>query len=224
MAKDFSSQHVVEGYDQHIRKLIPGYEVVHQQILALLKSYMPEEAHILIVGCGTGYELGYLLQHFPKWHFTATDVSTNMLIKAQAYIEEMNALDRVHFVLGEVDRLENVPSFDAALSILVTHFIGYEQKMDFLKSIQQRLKTNGLFLTFDLTQIKNEKEQQVLKNICEANGLVEAQTKAMLKRLKDDFYPLSPSKTKQQLQQAGFSQISSFTQMLCYWGFLAFAT
>ncbi len=31
MAKDFNSPKVVEGYDVHIRKLIPGYEVIHQQ-------------------------------------------------------------------------------------------------------------------------------------------------------------------------------------------------
>ena len=67
MAKNFNSQHVVDGYDVHIRKLIPGYEVVHQQIQALLKTYVNEHAHVLIVGCGTGYELGYLLQLFPNW-------------------------------------------------------------------------------------------------------------------------------------------------------------
>ena len=50
MAKDFNSQHVVDGYDLHIRKLIPGYEVVHQQIQALLKTHVNEKAHVLIVG------------------------------------------------------------------------------------------------------------------------------------------------------------------------------
>ena len=50
MAKDFTSQQVVDGYDQHIRKLIPGYEVVHQQILAVLKTYLPERAHLLVSG------------------------------------------------------------------------------------------------------------------------------------------------------------------------------
>ncbi len=56
MAKDFQSQTVVDGYDQHIRKLIPGYELVHLQIQAILKTHLPEHAHVLIVGCGTGYE------------------------------------------------------------------------------------------------------------------------------------------------------------------------
>ena len=54
MAKDFQSQTVVDGYDQHIRKLIPGYELVHLQIQAILKTHLPEHANVLIVGCGTG--------------------------------------------------------------------------------------------------------------------------------------------------------------------------
>ena len=113
MAKDFSSQQVVEGYDQHIRKLISGYEVVHQQIQALLKTYLPESAHILVVGCGTGYELGYLLQTFPNWHFTATDLSAAMLDKARTSLQDLNVDHRVDFHLGDVHELENIVSFDA---------------------------------------------------------------------------------------------------------------
>ena len=128
MAKDFKSQSVVDGYDLHIRKLIPGYEVVHQQIQALLKTYVKEHAHILIVGCGTGYELGYLLQLFPHWTFTATDLSATMLEKAKQYIQPLNASHRVQFILSDVTELKNEQSYDAALSILVTHFVSFQDK------------------------------------------------------------------------------------------------
>ena len=83
MAKDFQSQTVVDGYDQHIRKLIPGYELVHLQIQAILKTHLPKHAHVLIVGCGTGYELSYLLAQHPTWSFTAVDPSLTMIEKAQ---------------------------------------------------------------------------------------------------------------------------------------------
>lgn len=81
MAKDFTSLKVVEGYDAHIRKLIPGYEVIHLQVDAILQSVLPPNAHILIVGCGTGYELEYLLKRHPDWKFTAVDPSLTMLQK-----------------------------------------------------------------------------------------------------------------------------------------------
>ncbi|MBJ9984869.1 class I SAM-dependent methyltransferase [Acinetobacter sp. S40] len=222
MAKDFTSQQVVDGYDQHIRKLIPGYEVVHQQIRALLTTYLPKRANILVVGCGTGYELRYLLQAFPEWSFTATDLSATMLDKAKASVKDVDTQYRVRFILGDVPTLDDMNHFDAALSILVTHFVPFSTKLVFLDAIRKRIKAGGLFLTFDLTAMQTEQEQEALKNICESNGLTEVQTSAMLKRLSDDFYALSDNQTFDLLEKAGFSPVRRFTQILSYQGFLAF--
>lgn len=41
------------------------------------------KAHILEVGCGTGYNLKYMARHFPKASFTGMDVSPHMLAKAK---------------------------------------------------------------------------------------------------------------------------------------------
>lgn len=221
MAKDFNSQHVVDGYDVHIRKLIPGYEVVHQQIQALLKTYVNEHAHVLIVGCGTGYELGYLLQLFPNWSFTATDLSATMLDKAKHYIQPLDALHRVEFVLADVDQLKTDSIYDAALSILVTHFVPYAHKPEFFKAIVSRLKQQGVFIGFDLTEMNTDQERGMLQHICEANGLSTAQSSAMLNRLADDFYPLSEQETFEQLSSAGFASVRRFTQVLSYQGIMA---
>lgn len=222
MAKDFNHVQVVQDYDVHIRKLIPGYEVVHQQIHALLKTYVPENAHILIVGCGTGYELGYLLEKFPNWHFTATELSITMLDKAKQYIQSLNGSDRVNFILSNVNDLA-VPdhTYDAALSILVAHFVTYLDKADFFQAIYARLKPQAILLTFDLIQSSNSDEAITLKHICMANGLVEAQADAMLKRLADDFYPWSEQETFQQLKKSGFHTVQRFSQILSYQGFIA---
>lgn len=221
MAKDFNSQYVVDGYDQHIRKLIPGYEVVHRQILALLKVHVPVNANILIIGAGTGYELGYLLQHFPKSRFTVTELSATMLEKAQAYVAPWNVDNRVQFVLGQHHELCDAPKFDAVLSILVTHFIPFEQKLEFLQSARKCLNTTGLFLTFDLVQFKTEADASILKQMCELNGLSASQTEAMLDRMQDDFFVLSEQQTHAHLLHAGFKQIERFCQILSYQGYMA---
>ena len=96
----------------------------------------------------------------------------------------------------------------------MTHFVAFPQK---------RLKTEGLFITFDLTEISSEPQQRALKNICESNGLTQTQTTAMLKRLADDFYALTDEQTFELLEQAEFDQVARFTQILNYQGFLAFS-
>lgn len=221
MAKDFNSQYVVDGYDEHIRKLIPGYEVVHQQIQALLKTYVDEYADVLIVGCGTGYELGHLVRLFPNWTFTATELSAAMLDKAKQHIHALNASHRVEFVLGDVDQLKTGQRYDAALSILVTHFVDYSDKPKLFKAIYSRLKPQGLFITFDLTRIKSDQELEILKHISQANGLTTSQSAAMIDRLEDDFYPLSEQEIFEQLKLSGFDFVERFTQILSYQGYLA---
>ena len=196
--------------------------MVHQQIQAVLHSYIPDQtAHVLVVGCGTGYELGYLLKLFPDWRFTAIDLSANMLEQAQAYIQQFNPGDRVRFVQGEISQLDHTLQVDAILSILVTHFIAYADKPVFFQQTYQHLKPGGIFITFDMTQIESEQHLKRLKYICESNGLAPAQAEAMLKRLTDDFFALSEAETHQFLRQAGFKHIERFTQIFCYQGFMA---
>lgn len=221
MAKDFNNQQVVDGYDQHIRKLIPGYEVVHLQILAILKAHLHTHANILIIGAGTGYELGYLLQQFPQCRFTVTELSTAMLKKAKNYVAPWNLDERVHFILGQHTELINQPKFDAVLSILVTHFVPFNQKQSFLHSAQQCLSATGIFLTFDLMQFESVSQSNGLKQICELNGLSKQQTQAMLSRMQDDFFPLTEIQTRNSLQQAGFGHVERFCQILTYQGYIA---
>ena len=133
---------VVASYDDHIRKLIPGYELVHQQIEAILSTELPENAHILIVGCGTGYELSYLLQQHPNWTFTAIDPSAAMLEQARKQLS-IGAEQRVQFIQCTTQELDQQNSFDAALAILVVHFIPEPQKSDFFRLSIRALKLAG---------------------------------------------------------------------------------
>ena len=221
MAKDFCNPQVVEGYDLHIRKLIPGYQLVHQQILAILQAHLSQDAHVLIVGVGTGYELGYLLQAFPRFRFTVTELSQPMLDKAKDYVALWNNDNRVNFILGSHIDFEHSPQFDAVLSILVTHFIPFEHKLEFMQAARRCMKMNGIFLTFDLTQFSFKQEAEALQQMCLMNGLLEKQVQAMQSRMQDDFYALSTHETFNLLREAGFVQVHSFTQVLSYQGFIA---
>lgn len=222
MVKDFQSQTVVDGYDDHIRKLIPGYELVHLQIQAILKTYLPEQAHVLIVGCGTGYELSYLLAQHPTWTFTAVDPSRTMIDKAQQLLSATNSdLTRVHFVHGDTTALQENAQFDAALVILVAHFISLEAKPFFFADIFRCLKAQAILLSYDLMTSSDATELQVLQNLCQSNGLTVIQSEKMLERLQQDFCLVSASQMQELLAEAGFHQVRIYSQLLNYYGFLA---
>lgn len=221
MAKDFNSPKVVDGYDEHIRKLIPGYEVIHQQVDAILQSVLKPNAHILIVGCGTGYELEYLLKRHPNWKFTAVDPSLTMLQKAQEQVELLEKSSQVTFIHGETSALPLENCFDAALSILVAHFIADDMKPAFFKDIYNRLKENAVLLTYDLMTCINPQQLQALRYLCLAQGLTEEQCQKMLERMAQDFFSLTTEGYIKLLQKTGFESVQSYAQVLTYQGFIA---
>ncbi|OCZ56422.1 class I SAM-dependent methyltransferase [Acinetobacter seifertii] len=221
MAKDFNSPKVVEGYDEHIRKLIPGYEVIHQQVDAILQSVLKPNAHILIVGCGTGYELEYLLKRHPDWKFTAVDPSLTMLQKAQEQVELLDESSQVTFIHGDTSALPMEACFDAALSILVAHFVTDDIKPAFFKDIYNRLKEKAVLLTYDLMTCINPMQLQALRYLCLAQGLTEEQCQKMLERMAQDFFSLTSEGYIKLLEKTGFESIQPYTQILTYQGFIA---
>lgn len=222
MAKDFNHPKVVESYDEHIRKLIPGYELIHLQVNALLKTYAPEHAHILVVGCGTGHELSYLAKQFPHWAFTAIDPAPNMLEKAKALLAAEHLDKNITFIQTDTSGLKDLKqNFDVALSILVSHFIPETAKMSYFREIYHVLKDKGILLSYDLTQIENQQQCNTLQHLAQLTGLTEKQSQAMIERLQDDFFLISNTEMQQLLHNVGFSPIENFAQVFNYFGIFA---
>lgn len=218
MAKNFHSEVIVAGYDDHIRKLIPGYELVHQQIDAILTAELPETAHILVVGCGTGYELTYLLAHHPQWQITAIDPSRAMLEQAQNTIRSIAGAERVQFIQADTQSLES-------LSLLMRHWpfwwriYSHAGQSRFFQDICQRLKPGGVFLSYDLMQPETLAEQQVLQHVAVQQGLTVRQSEKMIAHLDDDFELVSAEQTKDVLTKVGFKSCRVYCQIMNYYGF-----
>lgn len=222
MAKDFTHPKVVESYDEHIRKLIPGYELIHLNIQAILKSHLNEPPKILIAGCGTGYELLYLSQLFPQATFVAIDPSLEMINKAKLRLTDLNVLERIEFIQGNTSVLTSFENqFDVALAILVSHFIAEPSKTDYFRDIFKSLKKGGVLFSYDLMEMDST-HQQLLKNLTELNGLTAKQSQNMFDRLDEDFVLISPDQMIKLLKTVGFHEIQSFMQVLSFYGFISY--
>lgn len=221
MVKDFSHPQVVANYDDHIIKLIPAYLLMHQQVRSILKVHFSTQAHFLIVGCGTGYELQYLLAHFPDCKITAVDPSANMLKQAQKNIQSLSNAHQVRFILGHVERLVFNENFDAILCLLVVHFVPFDHKALFFKQLYRCLKPQGILLTYDLGVIETQQEHDILQYVCQEQGLSLQQAQAMSARLEDDFALICSDQYQDLLLQSGFIKIKIYLNVLNYVGFFA---
>ena len=110
------------SYDSRIGTLVPGYIALHQISAARLKAQLPEQARIVVVGAGTGTEVLALARQNPHWHITAVEPSADMLALARQKCAAAE-VDNVDFFTGYMADLPLSDPFDAALCLLVMHFI-----------------------------------------------------------------------------------------------------
>ena len=153
------------GYDKQSAKMAPIYNALYF-LLEVVFSGLPEDANVLCVGVGTGAELVYLAQKFPRWQFTAVDPSGAMLDICRAKAEELGFVDRCHFHEGYVESLPVTAVHDAATCFLVSQFI-LEQKarVEFFHCIAQRLKPGGILASADLaSDVRSTAYEELLKD------------------------------------------------------------
>ncbi|OUS24984.1 hypothetical protein A9Q99_22320 [Gammaproteobacteria bacterium 45_16_T64] len=209
-----------DDYDARIKKLIPGYQLLHQLTASYLKTQLQSNARILVVGAGTGSDILELSNFEPSWLFTAVDISSDMLDIAKHRCKEANILDRVSFHAGDVNSV-NEGDYDAAICLFVTHFIdGHDAKTELLSSIESKLKTGAFLLLADLMPPQNEAIGLSQGVICNYLGLEEKAVEEMQKRLAVDFYPLSESELTIVAKLAGYDKPLRYFQALRFSGFI----
>ena len=137
-------------YDRRIRQRCPSYEALHTMLAPWLKG-LPETARILSAGAGTGTEILTLGRRFPNWRFVAADISADMLDACRNRMARSGLADRVAFHLGAPHTLPADEIFDAATSILVSHFIlDRADRLAYYRAIAERLRPGGVFILADL--------------------------------------------------------------------------
>lgn len=145
----FDKSHA-ENREKKLEKLAPLTDALHLCMQFAMMN-LPENAHILCVGAGTGAEMLALARAFPNWHFTAVEPSNPMLSICREKIAEAGFEKRCIFHEGYLDSLPETALFDAATSILVSQFVkGDEARTNFFKGISERLKENGLLISADI--------------------------------------------------------------------------
>lgn len=139
------------AYDERIRRLAPGYDVLHDAIASVAASLLGDDAHVLLVGAGTGTEIVRLAQVRPGWRFTAVDPSAEMLDRCRERVETEELGARVEYIHDEVEALPAGARFDAATSVFVAHFIQEPSaKRRFFRAVARQVRPGAPLLLADL--------------------------------------------------------------------------
>lgn len=138
------------GYDARWVRMAP----IRESLLFLMETVfagLPEDAHLLCVGAGTGAEIGHLARRFPRWTFVALDPSTQMIAACRERAEREGFADRCQFHADVVDTLPDVAAFDGATCLQVSQFLlDPAVRTAFFASIVRRLRPGGTLAWADL--------------------------------------------------------------------------
>ncbi|MBN5408388.1 class I SAM-dependent methyltransferase [Serratia marcescens] len=196
-------------YDRRILTLVPGYQFAQALLAATLAQTLPNDATLLLAGCGTGSELEALAAANASWRFSAVEPSTGMLAAARAKAEAAGYAQRVSF---QPTLLQQAPQtrHDAAVCSLVLHFISDDgAKLDFLQQLAQRLSPTAPLLLFDYQPegLPVSHYQHWLQSA----GHSAAQAQEVIERTRRNWHPMAAARSRLLLAESGFTA----PQQLC---------
>lgn len=153
------------SYDSQRDKLAPIKDALHLCIHMLL-SKLPSNARVLCIGAGTGSELIYLAQAFPQWNFTVIEPASAMLEVCRQRAKELGFFSRCNFHEGYLESLPDTDAFDAATSILVSHFIvDPGERSKYFYEISSRLIPGAYMINADLASDMSTSEYKRLVEV-----------------------------------------------------------
>lgn len=206
-------------YNDRITRLVPGYELLHQLTNAQLKATLKDNAHILVVGAGTGKEILALAALNPTWQFTAQDTSSDMLAIAKQAFEEHGIAKRVNVIEGELDKLSTMA--DAALCLLVMHFLKDDgSKKQLLKNIKANLNKGANLFISDLMKPETDFEREAQITVCADLGLSDAGQAYTAQNLDSEFYPLDRMRFSELLNECKYGIPKLYFKALGFSGYV----
>jgi tRNA (cmo5U34)-methyltransferase len=213
-------------YDDTVRKVIPGYATLHAMAQFLLEDMLGEEAHLLIVGIGTGEEVERLAPSHPGWRFTGIDPSQAMLNQAGERLKKAGLLGRCDLVCGTVDKLGQGQFFDAATCLLVMHFLPDDgAKANLLGGIAKHLKPKAPLLLADLHGSSDTPRfARMLAAWTRwqlAHDVDPVEVEKGLAHVARDVHFVAETRLFKLLHQAGFKEVEHFHQAFLFGGWLA---
>jgi tRNA (cmo5U34)-methyltransferase len=203
---------------------MPGYEALHSMAGDLLRLVLPEAGRILVVGAGTGMELVTLGRANPQWRFTAVDTSEDMLALCRGAIRVAGLEGRVELHAGAVDQLSQGEAFDAATSLLVSHFIkDLDQRESFFRAIASRLRPGGALVAADLAGDEADPFFGLLIDAWKTHyalaGIPEAEVREDFERTRNTVSFLPEDALVRLLTDSGFVDVRPFYRafLFCGW-------
>ena len=143
--KQNSTPFVVAVYDRQIKKTLPFYEEIFQQIVDIVALLDLQSFKWLDVGCGTGKMARTALDIFEIEKMLCIDVEQEMINRAESFCDN----EKVEFLQCDIRELPYQKIFDVVTAIQVNHYFKKAERMAAIKKCYSALKDDGIYISFE---------------------------------------------------------------------------
>lgn len=219
---DFFNKEAAQRYDERNSKLSRISDCMHFLSTLILKD-LPEESEILCVGVGTGAEIMTLAEAFPQWRFVGVDPSANMLDVCRERMAKAGYANRCEFIHGYVQDAPTDRKFESVVSLLVSHFVPRNERLNYFQHMTDRLKEGGFLVNAEISFDLNSPQFPAMLKGWEAVQTLMGATPESLanlpKQLKEVLTVLPPEETESLIRQSGIKEPVQFfrAMMICGW-------
>ena len=220
----FGDKHA-SNYDEKIRKVIRGYNEMHDLSYYLLKDNLPENAKILVSGIGTGHEAITYAGNQKSWSIVGVDPTPEMVTSSKNKIAQLRLANKINVVEGRVENIKE-NNFDAATSILVMQFLKDNgDKENYLKNISEKLKKGGKLIVIDLEGQKNSEKFNLLLSAWKSHQYDTREDKDQIDKdfshVDTDLQFIPEERIIELLKSSGFTKNYKFYQSYLFGGYIA---
>lgn len=219
---DNTSAFQANQYDANVRKVIPFYDEIYQQIFDVIQIYFENrKISVLDTGCGTGNFGLQASRILNLSELVLCDPSEKMLADAEQKLKNHSC---EFFCIGS----ENLPfenRFDLITAVQSHHYFDKNTRKQAVQNCFRALKSGGMFICFENTAPFSETGKTIMLNRLEKFGLHAGRTPEEVKshslRYNQEFFPITIQEHLDLLRNAGFQTAELFWHSYMQSGFYA---
>lgn len=205
--KQNSTPFDVVEYDKQIKRTLPFYEEMFQQVVDIVRVLDLQSPRWLDVGCGTGKMARTVLDIFEIEKMVCIDVEKEMLERAESFCDD----EKVEFLQCDVRELPYQEMFDIVTAIQVNHYFRKDERIAIINNCYNALAENGIYVFFENFAPYSEEGAELYlerwKEFQIANGKTKEGADLHIKRYGQNYFPISISESIGLLKDCGFRMV-----------------
>ncbi len=205
--KQNSTPFDVAEYDSQIKRTLPFYEEMFQQIVDIISLLDLQSIKWLDVGCGTGKMARTALEIFEIEKMLCIDVEQEMIKRAESFCDEEN----VEFLQSDIRELPYQEIFDVVTAVQVNHYFKKAERMAAIKKCYSVLKDDGIYISFENFAPDSEEGARLYlerwRQFQIVNGKSKVEVDLHIERYSRDYFPVTISESIELLKECGFRMV-----------------